>query len=233
MIVRANGNFDDFGAIENISGFEDFHILQYGSPEAAMEAYENLQTQKTVYSAAPDEVVAPLQGEQAALAEENTEEYLCEWSHDRTQSDRLLDYIESSGVPLQNTVVAVVDDGVHYDHPFLEGRIERTNFNSSSSGNINDEYGSPVDSHGTGVCSIIADNTPDNVLIRCYKVLDDGGYAPISQMCVGYIQAIEDGADVINISLGYWDTTGLTEACVKAAYEKNIPIFAAMGNSGE
>ena len=233
LIVRANGNFDDFGAIENVSGFEDFHILQYESPEAAMEAYENLQTQKTAYSAAPDEVVAPLQGEQAALSEENTEEYLCEWSHDRTQSDRLLDYIESSGVQLQKTVVAVVDDGVHYDHPFLEGRIERTNFNSSSSGNINDEYGSPVDSHGTGVCSIIADNTPDNVLIRCYKVLDDGGYAPISQMCVGYIQAIEDGADVINISLGYWDTTGLTEACVKAAYEKNIPIFAAMGNSGE
>ncbi len=233
LIVRANGNFDDFGSLENVSGFQDFNILQYESPEAAMAAFEKLQTQNAVYSAAPDEVVAPLQGEQAALSEENTEEYLCEWSHDRTQSDRLLDYIESSGVQLQKTVVAVVDDGVHYDHPFLEGRIERTNFNSSSSGNINDEYGSPVDSHGTGVCSIIADNTPDNVLIRCYKVLDDGGYAPISQMCVGYIQAIEDGADVINISLGYWDTTGLTEACVKAAYEKNIPIFAAMGNSGE
>ena len=181
----------------------------------------------------PDEVVAPLQGEPSENTEKNADKYLCEWSHDRTQSDRLLDYIESADVQLEKTVVAVVDDGVHYDHPFLEERIERTNFNSSSSGNTNDEYGSPEDSHGTGVCSVIADNTPDDVLIRCYKVLDDGGYAPISQMCVGYIQAIEDGADVINISLGYWDETGLTQACVKTAYEKNIPIFTAMGNSGE
>ena len=233
LIVRADGNFDDCGALENVSGFEDFHILQYESPEAAMEAFEKLQTQNAVYSAAPDEVVAPLQGEQSEITEINADKYLCEWSHDRTQSDRLLDYIESADVQLEKTVVAVVDDGVHYDHPFLEGRIERTNFNSSSSGNANDEYGSPEDSHGTGVCSVIADNTPDDVLIRCYKVLDDGGYAPISQMCVGYIQAIEDGADVINISLGYWDETGLTQACVKTAYEKNIPIFTAMGNSGE
>ena len=233
LIVRASGNFDGFGALENVSGFEDFHVLQYESPEAAMKAFEKLQTQNAVYSAAPDEVVAPLQGEQSEITEINADKYLCEWSHDRTQSDRLLDYIESADVQLEKTVVAVVDDGVHYDHPFLEGRIERTNFNSSSSGNANDEYGSPEDSHGTGVCSVIADNTPDDVLFRCYKVLDDGGYAPISQMCVGYIQAIEDGADVINISLGYWDETGLTQACVKTAYEKNIPIFTAMGNSGE
>ena len=233
LIVRANGNFNPYGALEDVSGFEDFHILQYESPEAAMEAFEKLQTQNAVYSAAPDEVVAPLQGEPSENTEKNADKYLCEWSHDRTQSDRLLDYIESADVQLEKTVVAVVDDGVHYDHPFLEGRIERTNFNSSSSGNANDEYGSPEDSHGTGVCSVIADNTPDDVLIRCYKVLDDGGYAPISQMCVGYIQAIEDGADVINISLGYWDEAGLTQACVKTAYEKNIPIFTAMGNSGE
>ena len=233
LIVRANGIFDDCGSLENVSGFQDFHILQYESPEAAMSAFEKLQTQNAVYSAAPDEVVAPLQGEQSENTEKNTEKYLCGWSHDRTQSDRLLDYIESADIKLEKTVVAVVDDGVHYDHPFLEGRIERTNFNSSSSGNANDEYGSPVDSHGTGVCSVIADNTPDDVIIRCYKVLDDGGYAPISQMCAGYMQAIEDGADVINISLGYWDETGLTQACVKTAYDKNVAVFAAMGNSGE
>lgn len=47
LIVRADGKFDRFGALEDISGFEDFHILQYESPEAAMEAYENLQVEKT------------------------------------------------------------------------------------------------------------------------------------------------------------------------------------------
>ena len=42
LIVRANGNFNPYGALEEVSGFEDFHILQYESPEAAMEAFEKL-----------------------------------------------------------------------------------------------------------------------------------------------------------------------------------------------
>lgn len=36
LIVRADGKFDTLGAKEDVSGFEDFHILQYESPEAAM-----------------------------------------------------------------------------------------------------------------------------------------------------------------------------------------------------
>ena len=33
LIVRANDKFDEFGAKEHVSGFEDFHILQYESPQ--------------------------------------------------------------------------------------------------------------------------------------------------------------------------------------------------------
>ena len=46
LIIRADGNFDKCGALEDVSGFEDFHILQYESPEAAMEAYINLKAEK-------------------------------------------------------------------------------------------------------------------------------------------------------------------------------------------
>ena len=48
LIVRANVNFNAYGALEDVSGFEDFHILQYESPEAAMEAYKNLQVEKNI-----------------------------------------------------------------------------------------------------------------------------------------------------------------------------------------
>lgn len=47
LIVRADGKFDEFGAKEHVSGFEDYHILQYDSPEAAMSAYGQLQKEKT------------------------------------------------------------------------------------------------------------------------------------------------------------------------------------------
>ena len=98
LIVRANDKFDEFGAKEHVSGFEDFHILQYESPEVAMDAYYELQSVKNVFNVAPDEVVDGSQGETDEIISETelqNEKYLCDWSHDRTQSDRLLDYLET------------------------------------------------------------------------------------------------------------------------------------------
>ena len=47
LIVCANGKFNQYGALEDVSGFEDFHILQYESPETAMLAFKQLQSEKT------------------------------------------------------------------------------------------------------------------------------------------------------------------------------------------
>lgn len=44
--MRADSKFNIYGALEEVSGFEDFHILQYESPEAAMSAYGQLQKGK-------------------------------------------------------------------------------------------------------------------------------------------------------------------------------------------
>ena len=236
LIVRADCKFDTLGAKEHISGFEDFHILQYGSPEAAMSAYEQYKTMPKIENVAPDTVVDALQNEDSDSEFLDSDiiknqEYLCEWSHDRTQADRLLDYMEEANLSLKPIIVAVVDDGVHYDHEFVRDRIERTYFNSSQSGAHNDEYGS-LDGHGTAVCSVITDNTPSNVRIRVYKVINDDGYATVTQMCAGFLQAIEDNVNVINSSLAYYDDSGLTTELVERAYNKNIPIFGAVGNDG-
>lgn len=232
LIVRADGNFDDIGALENVSGFEDFHILQYESPEAAMKAFEKLQTQNAVYSAAPDEVVAPLQGEKIkALSKSEVEnkDYLCVWSVNRTQSKRLQEYLLAENIPMQEVVIGVIDNGVYYDHEFLEDRILRTYYNNTESGTPNDEYGAPED-HGTAVCSVIVDNTPQNVKIKMFKVLNDNGLAPTSMIATGILEAVERNVDVISISLGYFDNSGLTAAAVRKAYTCNIPMFACVSN---
>lgn len=232
LIVRANGKFNPYGALEDVSGFEDFHILQYESPEAAMEAYENLRTQKTVYSVAPDEVVAPLQGEKIktlSKSEVENKEYLCDWSVNRTQSKRLQEYLLAENIPMQEVVIGVIDNGVYYDHEFLEDRILRTYYNNTESGTPNDEYGAPED-HGTAVCSVIVDNTPQNVKIKMFKVLNDDGLAPASMIASGILEAVERNVDVISISLGYFDNSGLTAAAVRMAYARNIPMFACVSN---
>lgn len=90
LIVRADGNFDKCGALEDVSGFEDFHILQYESPEAAMDAYNQLQNEKNVI-----EVDLDLVCTYADSTPDNPElilkdEFLNDWSRDRTQSKMLM-----------------------------------------------------------------------------------------------------------------------------------------------
>lgn len=232
LIIRADGNFDKCGALEEVSGFEDFHILQYESPETAMDAYINLKAEKNVKSVAPDEVVAPLQGKKVktvSASELEEKDYLCDWSVNRTQSKRLQEYLSAENIPMQDVVIGVIDNGVYYDHKFLEGRILRTYYNNTESGTPNDEYGAPED-HGTAVCSVIVDNTPQNIKIKMFKVLNDNGLAPTSMIASGILEAVERNVDVISISLGYFDKSGLTAEAVRRAYACNIPMFACVSN---
>lgn len=232
LIVRANSKFNKCGALEDVNGFEDFHILQYGSPETAMEAYINLKAEKNVKSVAPDEVVAPLQGKKVktvSASELEEKDYLCDWSVNRTQSKRLQEYLSAENIPMQDVVIGVIDNGVYYDHKFLEGRISRTYYNNTESGTPNDEYGAPED-HGTAVCSVIVDNTPQNIKIKMFKVLNDNGLAPTSMIASGILEAVERNVDVISISLGYFDKSGLTAEAVRRAYACNIPMFACVSN---
>lgn len=236
LIVRANDKFDEFGAKEHVSGFEDFHILQYESPEAAMEACTNLQAEKNVTNVAPDVVIDGLQGdisETLSESELNNKKHLCDWSCDRTQSDRLLEYLETQDIPEREIVVALIDSGLDYNHEFFEGRFVRSYFNSSVDGNSDDELDGAQKSHGTAVASVVLDNTPKNVKVSVYKVFNDDLTTTISQVSAGYATAIKNNPDIINVSITHLsDDSGLIRACLQQAYSKNIPVFACVGNTG-
>lgn len=236
LIVRASGIFDKFGALEDVSGFEDFHIFQYESPEAAMEACTNLQAEKNVTNVAPDVVIDGLQGDISKILSEselNNKKHLCDWSCDRTQSDRLLDYLETQDIPEREIVVALIDSGLDYNHEFFEGRFVRSYFNSSVDGNSDDELDGAQKSHGTAVASVVLDNTPKNVKVSVYKVFNDDLTTTISQVSAGYAAAIKNNPDIINVSITHLsDDSGLIRACLQQAYSKNIPVFACVGNTG-
>ena len=236
LIVRTNGKFNKHGALEDISGFEDFHILQYESPEEAMEVYAELQAEKNITNVAPDMVVYGLQGDTSTILtqeELDNSEYLCDWSHDRTQSDRLLDYLKTKEIPNRKVIVAVIDSGIDYNNEIFEGRVEYSKFNSSIDGKPDDEFDGAEESHGTAVSSVIVDNTPGNVKVSVYKVFNDDLSTTISQIAIGYQAAIESNPDIINASFTHvTDDSGIIKVCLSDAYEKNIPVFAAVGNTG-
>ena len=230
LIVRANGNFDKCGALEDVSGFEDFHILQYESPEAAMLAFKQLQSEKNITKIAPDEVVAGLQGEISENTVGISKDYLCAWSADRTQSKRLQDYLKANNIQMREIIVGVVDTGVDYNHEFLKGRLIHPKFDFPKNSNTEEEEESIYKSHGTAVSSVIVDNTPENVKIIMYNGFDENGKSTEARLAAAVIAAVDEGVDLINASWTAYDSADVISASLDYAYQKNIPVFACVGN---
>ncbi|MEU1292451.1 S8 family peptidase [Streptomyces sp. NPDC005840] len=146
----------------------------------------------------------------------------------------------ASGYDGKGVKIAVLDTGVDATHPDLKGQVTAAK-NFSTSASATDKYG-----HGTHVASIAAGTgaksggkfkgvAPGAKLLNG-KVLSDDGYGDDSGIIAGMEWAAEQGADVINLSLGGADAPGIDplEAEVnKLSEQKGILFAIAAGNEGE
>ncbi|MEV6239144.1 S8 family peptidase [Lentzea sp. NPDC051838] len=145
----------------------------------------------------------------------------------------------AAGYTGKGTTVAVLDTGVDNTHPDLKDReIGSRNFTGSP--DDGDHYG-----HGTHVASIIAGTgaksggkyhgvAPDASILDV-KVLGDNGSGQDSGIIAGMEWAVEQGAQVVNMSLGGYDTPEiepLEEAVNRLSSEKGTLFVIAAGNSG-
>lgn len=135
--------------------------------------------------------------------------------------------------------VAVVDTGVDQTHPDLADReIAEANF-AETPDNV-DHFG-----HGTHVASIVAGTgaksggkyrgVASGASILDAKVLDDNGSGQESWIIAGMEWAVEQGADIANLSLGGGDTPEidpLEEAVNSLSAEHGTLFVIAAGNSG-
>ena len=129
----------------------------------------------------------------------------------------------------ENVTVAVIDSGIYRDHTLFQGRLDG-NLSTSLAGGTADD----VNGHGTHVAGIIADGTPNAVKLMAVRVFDAYDYSTLFTICLGIDYAVEQGADVINLSLG--DNLALNrekhmlDASFARAVEKGIVVCAASGN---
>ncbi|MCL3996094.1 S8 family peptidase [Streptomyces lavenduligriseus] len=135
--------------------------------------------------------------------------------------------------------VAVLDTGVDARHVDLKDQVIASR-NFTAAADATDHFG-----HGTHVASIVAGTgaksggkykgvAPDAKLLNG-KVLDDSGFGDDSGILAGMEWAAGQGADVINLSLGGYDTPGIDplEAEVnKLSAEKGVLFAIAAGNDG-
>ena len=143
-----------------------------------------------------------------------------------------MDGIDGTGIK-----VAIIDTGVDFNHPDLFGW--GPNGKVIGGYNFIEENQLPMDNngHGTKVAGIIAADgsifgVAPKVKILAYKVSEDGEGVSSELIRRAIEKAIEDKADIINISLGVNKTNSKIDNAVNHALNNGIFVVTAAGNDG-
>ena len=138
--------------------------------------------------------------------------------------------------------LAILDGPVDISHPALAG-AQLSVIETLVSATADD---GPAARHGTHVASIIfgrgdiAGIVPDcrGLIVPIFGTGPDGELMMCSQMDLAraILQAVEAGANILNISGGQFTSTGnpdpLLEAAIRRCEERNVLVVAAAGNDG-
>ena len=145
----------------------------------------------------------------------------------------------AAGFDGAGTTVAVLDSGYDATHPDLAGRVGATaNFTEESS--VKDGHG-----HGTHVASTVAGSgaasdglrkgVAPRTTLMIGKVLNDRGSGQDSMVLAGMVWAVDQGADVVSMSLGGDaddGTSPLAQAINELSATSDTLFVVAAGNNG-
>jgi len=151
--------------------------------------------------------------------------------------DADIDAPEAWAVTNSNSTIkiAVLDTGIKSSHEDLSGKVvQQQNFSSSAT--VDDTYGhgthvattaAAVSSNGLGIHGV----APGAVLMNG-KVLGDDGSGTDATVASGITWAADNGAKVINLSLGGTTGSATLENAVNYAWNNGVLVVAAAGNDG-
>lgn len=136
----------------------------------------------------------------------------------------------------KDVTIAIIDTGVDPNHDDLQGKV-LPGFNAiDGSTNSYDTHG-----HGTHVAGIAAALT-NNVsgiagiawknTILPVKVLNERGEGSSFEVARGIRWAVDQGADVINLSLGDYHHSIILYDAIRYAYKNDVVLISASGNDG-
>ncbi|MFZ1753635.1 MAG: S8 family peptidase, partial [Caldilineaceae bacterium] len=139
----------------------------------------------------------------------------------------------------EGVTVCIIDTGIDSDHPDFAGRIGQTK-DFSGKGSVEDGNG-----HGTHVASTVAGTGAASngkyvgvapaATIMVAKVLSDSGGGRMSDVMAGVEWAVQNGAQVLNLSLGSDGNSdgqdALSTMC-NAAVDAGKVVVVAAGNAG-
>jgi thermitase len=132
-----------------------------------------------------------------------------------------------------NVIIAVLDTGIDCGHEDLAGKVV-AEVNFADSPTSYDIYG-----HGTHVAGIIAAaknslgvvGVAYDCLLMNVKIADEGGSWNSSAAAKGIIWAVDNGANVINMSLSAKEPSSDLEQAINYAWSKGAVVVCAAGNN--
>ncbi|MFH2037271.1 MAG: S8 family serine peptidase, partial [Candidatus Zixiibacteriota bacterium] len=136
--------------------------------------------------------------------------------------------ILSSG---EDVIVAVIDNGIDFSHPLFDGRILPNGFDFVDGDTDPSEVEGLLYGHGTFVAGIIRRVAPSCKIlpIRAFNAL---GYGDSYNIAAAIFYAIENSADVINMSFGNYNNNPAVQEAILKALENKISMVSAAGNDG-
>jgi thermitase len=191
-----------------------------GRERAAVEAYRRN----------PNVVFAEVNGFYAAIWTPNDPYYGQQWQYPKIQAPDAWAVVTGTS----QVAIAILDTGIDQSHEDLRSKVAQ-NVNFTTSGSFDDKYG-----HGTHVAGSAAAATNNglgvagtcpNCALYNVKVLGDNGSGAWSWIASGIVWAADNGARVINMSLGGPTGSSTVEEAVNYAWNTKKVVLAAAGNS--
>ena len=214
IIVKALQAPAIYAAPTNTFSYDNIFVYQYDNATTAYEALEYYKTLPYVEWAEQDGI---------AYSQQQSRYY----AEKMLGTSEVLTRINASDDSLSPVKVAVVDTGIDFNFFANYTRVINSGCNTSETGTADsaeDDQG-----HGSMVSEIILRNTPASVDITGYKALDKKGHGSDLAIATSIKKAADDGADVINLSLGGIKNDTMLDA-VDYAYEKGCIVVCAAGN---
>lgn len=167
---------------------------------------------------------------QADVTTPNDPEYAQQWAWPKIGMNQVWDKARGDG----SVTVAVLDSGMTTNHPDLAG------ISVPGHDYVNNDNNPAADhNHGTMVAGTIAALTNNglgvaggcwNCKIMPVKVLNDKGSGPTSNIMKGIEFAANNGAKIINLSLGGSGSSATFQSAIDQARAKGVMIVASSGN---
>lgn len=225
----------------------DYYILQCTSKQAADAAEKQLKKQYDKEEVIRDRVIVqsddtekePVTGTTGQTTDNgNTYTDYEEQQKDEQVFDGIhmmgMDTLKDQAKDWKGQVeVAVIDSGIDRDHELFKGRIDTEKSINLSGMELQNKYDDTY-GHGSHVSGIITQATPDQVKIMTVRVFDDFQMSSLAQITMGIDYARQNGADVMNMSLGHTSPTDSELKLINDAMEKSVKhgtvLLAASGN---